>query len=288
MDPAYPEANDNYCVIINPGSSSPFATGAGIHTCDGRDYVDTSGNSPDSYCTGLQVMNAAIGAATRKYHGAELVLKGRLTDQFWVQASYLYSHLYGNYDGAASIAEFMYPGGGQTDPGINADFDYPIQLTHAYGNLSLDRRHSLRLDGAYTFPFGMTVGLNTFYRTGGWLSRYGYFNGLYAPEGAMTIARGTAGQLPSTYEVNLAAGYSFKLNPVTVTLVLQGFNLLNRQIAVGQDQDCSIAPPTNNDPNLVGVCTAAGGNPDGANPQYGLVTWRTGPRAVKLGLRVSF
>ena len=45
FDAGYPEANGNTCVIINPGSSSPFATGQGVHTCDGRDYIDASGNS---------------------------------------------------------------------------------------------------------------------------------------------------------------------------------------------------------------------------------------------------
>ena len=130
----------------------------GVHTCDGRDYIDASGNSPLSQCTGPQTTNVAEPAAQRKFHGLELVVKGRVCDQLWVQASYLYSHLYGNYDGSASIGEFMYPGGGQTDPGINADFDYPLFLKNAYGNLSLDRRHSLRVDGAYTFPWGSPSG----------------------------------------------------------------------------------------------------------------------------------
>ena len=99
---------DTY-VIINPGSSSPYATGAGDHTCDGRDYIDASGNAPESQCTGPQTTNVAIPAAERKFHGVELVVKKRVSDALWAQASYLWSHVYGNYDGEASIGESRTP-----------------------------------------------------------------------------------------------------------------------------------------------------------------------------------
>jgi hypothetical protein len=287
FDAGYPEANGNTCVIINPGSDSPFATGAGVHTCDGRDYVDASGNSSQSQCTGPQTTNVAIPAAERKFHGVEVVLKKRVSDQLWVQASYLWSHLYGNYDGEASIGEFTYAGGGQTDPGINADYDYPGFLKYAQGNLFLNRAHSFRLDGAYTAPFGLTIGLNTRVRSGAPLSKYGYFNSGYGAEANFVTARGSEGQLPTDYEVNLSLGYAIKLNPVTITLFAQAFNVLNRQTVWGRDQDCSVNPPTNNDPKLVSSCSLVT-NPDGANPNYGLVTWRSAPRALKLGARVSF
>jgi Carboxypeptidase regulatory-like domain/TonB-dependent Receptor Plug Domain len=287
FDAGYPEANGNTCVIINPGSGSPFATGIGVHTCDGRDYVDASGNSPQSQCTGPQTTNVAEPAAERKFHGVELVVKKRISNALWAQASYLWSHVYGNYDGEASIGEFTYAGGGQTDPGINADYDYPSFLTFAKGNLFLDRRHSVRLDAAYTAPFGLTVGMNAYVKSGAALSKYGYINSNYGAEANFVTPRGSEGNLPTDYEVNLSLAYALKLSPVTVTLFAQGFNLLNRQTVWGQDQDCSVGPPTNNDPKLVSSCSAVT-NPDGANPHYGQVTWRSAPRLVKLGARVSF
>ena len=42
---------------------------------------------------------------------------------------------------------------GQTDPGINADYDYGVFLRNGYGYLDLDRRHQFRVDAAYTKPF---------------------------------------------------------------------------------------------------------------------------------------
>jgi outer membrane receptor protein involved in Fe transport len=287
FDSGYPESNGNTCVIVNPGSSSPFATGQGVHTCDGRDYIDASGNSPQSQCTGPQTNNVTIPAAERKFHGVELVVKKRVSDALWAQASYLWSHVYGNYDGEASIGEFTYAGGGQTDPGINADYDYPGFLKFAQGNLFLDRRHSFRLDAAYTTPFGLTVGFNAHVKSGAPLSKYGYFNGGYGAEANFVTPRGTEGNLPTDYDVNLSLAYALKLSPVTVTLFAQGFNLLNKQTVWGVDQDCSVSPPTNNDPNLVSNCSVVT-NPDGANPSYGKITWRSAPRSIKLGARVSF
>ena len=284
LDANYPEANGNTCVIINPGSSSPLATGQGIHTCDGRDYLPPPDPSV-SACTGPQTTNQAVPAVERKFHGVEFVVKNRISSQMWAQFSYLWSHLYGNYDGEATIGELANPGGAQTDPGINADFDYPLLSKYAYGNLTLDRRHSFRLDGTYTFPFGLTLGLGTFLRSGAPVSQYGYFNSGYE---YLVQPRGTAGQLPWDYEVNLSASWAIRLAGKTVTLMAQGNNLLNRQAVIGREQHCSIAPPTNNDPNLVGVCTAAGGNPDGANPYYNYVTWRGSPRVIKFGARLTF
>jgi Carboxypeptidase regulatory-like domain/TonB-dependent Receptor Plug Domain len=285
FDAGYPEANGNTCVIINPGSSSPFATGQGVHTCDGRDYIDASGNSSQSQCTGPQTTNVAVPAAERKFHGVEFVVKNRVSNQLWAQFSYLYSHLYGNYNGEASIAEFAYPGGGQTDPGINADFDYPLFLTNAYGNLALDRRHQFRLDGAYTMPVGLTVALGAHLRSGSPLSEFGYFNSGYGAEGYQVVPAGSAGRTPWDYDINLSASYALKFSSVTVTLIAQGNNLLNHQDILGYNQDCTIAPP----PNVAAVtnCSVVS-NPTSANPNYGLVSWRSNPRVFKLGARLSF
>jgi hypothetical protein len=203
----------------------------------------------------------------------------------WAQFSYLWSHLYGNYNGEASIGEFAYPGGGQTDPGINADFDYPRFLTNAYGNLALDRRHQFRLDGTYTMPFGLTVALSAHLRSGAPLSEYGYFNSGYGAEGYQVVPTGSAGRTPWDYDMNLSASYAIKFSAVTVTLIAQGNNLLNHQDVLGYNQDCTVAPPPT--ASAVTNCSAVS-NPTSANTNYGLVTWRSSPRTLKLGARLSF
>jgi hypothetical protein len=285
LDAGYPEANGNTCVIINPGSSSPFATGQGVHTCDGRDYIDASGNSPQSQCTGPQTTNQTLPAAERKFYGVEFIVKNRISNQVWGQFSYLWSHLYGNYNGEASIGEFAYPGGGGTDPGINVDFDYPQFEKNAYGNLALDRRHQFRLDGAYTMPVGLTIGLDAHLRSGTPLSEYGYFNSGYGAEGYQVVPTGSAGRLPWNYDFNLSLSYTMKFSGMTATLIAQGNNLLNKQDVLGRNQDCTVAPPPT--PGAVTNCSAVT-NPTSANPDYGLVTWRSNSRVFKVAARLTF
>jgi len=227
----------------------------------------------------------AIPAAERKFYGVEFVVKSRISNQVWAQFSYLWSHLYGNYNGEASIGEFAYPGGGQTDPGINADYDYPLFLKNAYGNLALDRRHQFRLDGAYSMPFGLTVALGAHLRSGTPLSEYGYFNSGYGAEGYQVVPTGSAGRLPWNYDFNLSASYQIRFSGMTATLILQGNNLLNNQEVLGRNQDCTLAPPSTGNP--VTNCSVVT-NPTAANPDYGLVTWRSPGRIVKFGARVSF
>lgn len=291
FDTHFAEANGNGCVIINPGSDSPFSTGQGVHTCSGRDYGPQA-DPTKSDCTGLQTINVAVPAAERKFHGLELVLKKRVSTQLWMQASYLWSHLYGNYDGEASVGQAQFPGGGQTDPGINADYDYPEFTKYADGNLFLDHRHSFRFDAAYTTAFGLNVGLSTFLRSGSPYSKYGYINSGYVNEANFVSPRGSEGRLPWEFEINASLGYAIKLNPVTITLFASGFNLLNRQYTRGVEQGCTINPPTNDGksdtgPGSIADCSTVT-NPDGANPDFGKTTWRSSPRSIRLGARVSF
>ena len=87
--------------------------------------------------------------AKRIFRGVEVLLRKQLSNALWVQASYLYSIARGATTPAPSRE-----GSGQTDPGINADFDY-YQLAHnAYGRLELDRPSQARIDGVYNAPFG--------------------------------------------------------------------------------------------------------------------------------------
>ena len=68
-------------------------------------------------CTGPG-QGTPIPAAKRIFKGIELVVRKQFTNEIWAQLSYLGSTLTGNYSGAIREAS------GQTDPGINADYDY--------------------------------------------------------------------------------------------------------------------------------------------------------------------
>ena len=100
--------------------------------------------------------------ASRIYRGIELLARKTLGDRLWIQASYVYSSLRGNYDGGVNQGTY-----GQTDPGINSDFDYPQLWHNAYGILALDRPNRFRLDGYWNTPWRLSVGLQAFAESGG-------------------------------------------------------------------------------------------------------------------------
>ena len=267
MDTGYPEANGNNCVIFNPGSESPFSTGVGLHTCTGLDWVDTSGNPAQSECTSpVANGNNGFPAAARRYDGVELTVRKQVPGKYFVQASYVYSALRGNYDGAASLTN-----GGQSDPGINADFDYPLLYVNADGKLFLDRPHSFRLDAFYTFPIGLTAGLQGYARSGAPISRFGVLG--YNGYGVYLSERGSEGRQPTEYEISLSLQQALMIGGVRLVLIGTARNLLNRQIVTNTDQYQFINPPT---------------DPYPGNPDWQKASSRTAPRAFTLGARVEF
>lgn len=105
----------------------------------------------------LEVLNQ-LGyqrAATpqRRYDAVEISLDKRLSNNYYFNANYTYSRLYGNYSGLASSDE-----AGRTSPGVNRFFDLPfIGFTASgepdNGRLATDRPHVFNAYGAYIFDW---------------------------------------------------------------------------------------------------------------------------------------
>lgn len=79
----------------------------------------------------------------RKYAAVLLTLSGNLTDALSFDASYTWSHSYGNTEGLVKTDN------DQADPGWTTSYDYGDLMDHAYGNLPNDHRHAVRLSGLY-------------------------------------------------------------------------------------------------------------------------------------------
>lgn len=95
--------------------------------------------------------------AQRLYNALEIVLNKRLSNNYFFNANYTFSRLYGNYSGLASSDEIT-NGVGRTSPGVNRFFDYPINGFNAYGQpdngrLATDRPHALKIYGGYNFDW---------------------------------------------------------------------------------------------------------------------------------------
>ena len=212
------------CGLMNPGSSGDIASG-NLPTCNGLDG--------DSYECGIDP-GPATPSVSRIYRGIELFARKSLGDRLWLQASYVYSSLRGNYDGGVNQGAY-----GLTWPGINDDFDYPQMWHNAYGILALDRPHRFRLDGYWVTPWRLSVGLQAFVESGAPLNRLGYFNESYGAS-VFLVPRGSEGRLPTLWGTNLTLSYPIVIGPATVTLQAYLFNVFNKQIAISRDEEWSI------------------------------------------------
>ncbi|MFN8012213.1 MAG: TonB-dependent receptor [Holophagaceae bacterium] len=173
--------------------------------------------------------------AKRDFTGVEFTAQRKFADRYTWQASYLWSHLTGNYEGA-----FQGIGGadgtGQLDPNINSAFDLPEFIVNSDGDLSGDRRHQFKANGYYEWDFGLSLGASLQVQTGTPISRLGYHNG-YGRYELFLTPRGTEGRTPTTSRLDINLAYSWKLaNRHQVRFNLDVTNLLNSQTATVIDQ----------------------------------------------------
>jgi outer membrane receptor protein involved in Fe transport len=281
-----PENAGNSCVITNPGGSGLYANG-NFTGCTGLDN-NTCGIFPIN-----SLLGGPLPEAKRLYRGIELLARKTYKDKLWLQASYVYSSLRGNYDGEVK-QDYR-----QTDPGITADYDYASFLHNKYGNLYLDRPHNVRLDATYITPFKLSIGLQAYYQSGPPLSKVGYFNSGYGAQ-VQLVPLGSAGRLTAQYEGNLSLSYPIVVGPATVALQGSVFNVLNRQGVVDVDNNWQISPGVNYPTNLAQynqlfypACSAAQDPAkdkcnEQTNPNYGKAIRRQDPRLLRVALKVSF
>ncbi|MFV0388674.1 MAG: carboxypeptidase regulatory-like domain-containing protein [Pyrinomonadaceae bacterium] len=93
----------------------------------------------------------------RRYDGLEIVLDKRLSNNWYFNANYTFSRLYGNYTGLASSDE-PHLVSGRTAPGVSRAFDLPFIGFTAEGQpdngrLPTDRPHVFNIYGAYIFDW---------------------------------------------------------------------------------------------------------------------------------------
>jgi hypothetical protein len=271
LDYLSPETGFNACAIVNPGSSSPIASGT-LPCHNGSDRPDNAvpypGPADDAQCN--ENGGPAVPDVSRIYRGIELTARMTMADRFWIQAWYVYSSLTGNYDGAASLRS------GQTDPGINADFDYwQFDRSNSSGELYLDRPHAFQLAATYLAPFGLVAGFTGYVRSGPPRNQLLFFSEGYGAQ-LYGVPRGSYGRAATQYEISLALGYQFQVGPVSITPRLFVFNLLNRQ---GETR-------VSDDFNPTGDFDEAGY--DLQYVDFGKILERQEPRLFRAAIRISF
>ncbi len=255
--------------------------------------------------SGIGGATATVPKPTRRYKGVEVHAQKRLSNNYQFFTSYVWSRLTGNYDGTFQVAT------GQLDPNINSAYDYTdFEVNNSGGALlSNDRTHMLKFYGSYTIPTGLAhgleLGLATHYFSGTPLTAQGYASSYRNYEYYLT-KRGALGRGPSDYEADLHSSYPIALGSGHMSVLLDVFNVLNRQAKTALDQRYNLS----SDPTCSGVpaaiCNGDGGilNVPGGVQAIGVIanpkatatnpsflkggTAFTGARSIRLGARFSF
>jgi outer membrane receptor protein involved in Fe transport len=223
---------------------------------------------------------------SRKFWGVELVAKKRFSNNWQMTASYLYSKLEGNYDGTFQAST------GQLDPNLNSAFDYAEFTVKNDGLLSFDRTHMFKLNASYQFNFGLSLGASAYYNTGTPLTAYGY-DVNYRNWEYYLSKRGAYGRTDTEYEMDLHLGYPIRLGGMDLNILLDVFNLIDRQGETSRDQRFNLDQTidvidygTGEFRELQPGGTVCEGS--GCNPNFNKSNIFQDPRSIRLGVRLTF
>lgn len=197
---------------------------------DTADYFDnmTGALGPDGQPDGY-------GQPERSYNAFEVTLEKRFSQGLQFLANYRVSKLWGNYEG-------LYRNDNQQDdPNLSSLFDFRnspmLYSQYVPGYLNTDRRHTFNLNGFYTFPSSLTLGVGVRLSSGIPLTPLGT-QPVYKSDGEIALEpRGSDGRGDWINTVDLHADYPFHFGErFRVRLAADLFNILNRQKVTSYDQ----------------------------------------------------
>ncbi|MGQ9752487.1 MAG: TonB-dependent receptor [Thermoanaerobaculaceae bacterium] len=221
----------------------------------------------------------------RIFKGVELTARKRFSNNWSLIASYLWSKLEGNYDGTFQVST------GQLDPNLNSAFDYAEFQVHNRGYLSNDRRHQFKVDGYYTFPFNLTVGLSGYFRDGVPITAMGYSTAYQNWEYYLS-RRGAFGRTDDEWEADLHLDYPVNVAGVQVKFLADVFNLFNRQGEVSRNMRYDLGEDYGvidyDTGNILPPIRPGDPNKPPTNPAFNTPNSWQAPRSVRFGVRVSF
>jgi hypothetical protein len=156
----------------------------------------------------------ALPKAVRDYDALEVTLDKRMADRWSLRVGYLWSRLFGNYEGLSGQGPFGIEGGSSLNPGPAFDDPFGLFRPNAeplMGVLNTDRPHQLKAHVIYDFPFGTTVGVSARVMSGTPVTRYAPFVTGY---GYSVAYRGpmSDGRMPVLSQVDLYAQHEVKLS----------------------------------------------------------------------------
>lgn len=243
--------------------------------------------------TGLEYNYWPEPKAKREYYGLNLSLEKRFSHNWQGGINYTLSRVEGNYSGLSSADE-----NGRNSPNVERFWDYwfmQYQLDGKVldGPLPQDRTHYIKAYGSYAFPFGLTVGLTAYARSGFPRSSWLNINNTYM----YPYGYGDLGRLPWNvwadlyleYTLRFGGKYSatinFQVNNVTNTKSITAKNnTLNRNSIYADDWEFLNGALAEDLDNRI-ANSYPGHLPA---PAFNMWTGRFGTWSTVLGFRFSF
>ena len=295
----------------------------GVFTPQGSEAYIIGNPGYGLHCEVASDANLPCAKAERKYDAVEVRYDKRATNYFF-NASYTWSRLFGNYSGLASSDE-----GGRTSPGVNRFFDLPPLGFTADGDpdngrLATDRPHVFKAYGGYSFNWNdtnvnrTTVTAFTTMQSGTPLTTI--YN-LYGLGTTILNGRGDLGRTEMFTETDFSVNHRYKFgrdNRFTLEGYLNITNLFDEKNALTAQTNISNTTFTGGGataPLVVGGCTTCategstfntifngpglrtfvnnfltlrGTSATGRLNDYGLANGYQAPRGVRFGFRVFF
>lgn len=258
IDEALNAPGEFHYILANPGS-------------DVNTFYDLDGDGINEEYN-FTAAELGFPEPVRKYHAVNFTLEKNFDNGLYLRGNYTWSHSYGNYEGMVRSDN------GQDDAGITTLYDFAGLVEGAYGDLPNDRRHSIKIFGAYEIAPGLQASLSGWYNSGRPINSFGVhptdpFASLYGAESfydqGVFTPRGTRGRTPGVRNIDLGLKYERDFGPNTLTFRADVFNVFNyntlTEVDEVADEESGVASPT-----------------------YGLPTFFQSPRSVRLGVTWDF
>ncbi|KQQ40292.1 hypothetical protein ASF61_05825 [Duganella sp. Leaf126] len=226
----------DHCFLYNPGKDLTANV----------DFEDGKG------LTQVRIPASALGfpKPERTYKSLELTFERPWDGKWSLQGSYVMAFSKGNTEG------YVKSDIGQDDAGISQDWDYPGLMEGAYGYLPNDRRHTVKLFGAYQVADEWRLGTNLVVQSGRPKNCLGYYNGnldtVSIGYGSASFycngvfnPRGSQGRLAWTTEVGVQANYQPKWQK-GLTFTIDALNIFNERTvtSINEQGETALGTPS--------------------------------------------
>jgi len=178
---------------------------------------------------GSGILNS-LPSYKRNYTALELSLGTNKINNFNFFTSYVLSVNKGNYTGF-----FDQDNAQSNEPGNYCGLQVQEQVINCYGYMPNDHRHVFKFNASYKFNFGLTAGTTFWIMSGAPYNEFGT-SPMEFKRYIYLVERGTAGRLPTIWDLNLRLTYDLDITSVHGKIFLDAMHVGSPRKTVKVDE----------------------------------------------------